>query len=625
MDLTFRTINEIGVSIIMPTFNRSSFIGRAIKSVYEQTLSEWELIIINDGGNDRTEDVVQRFENDNRVRYYENLSNQGLGYSLNKGISLAKYNYIAYLPADDVYYSSHLATLFETLTGNQQAILSYSGVKYDYLDSSGRSSGKVALGGVPGRGLQLVQVMHRKTKKNWLERKELVTDDLDRMYWDTLREHGVFCPSKRISAEWVTHPNQRHRIINEQLDGGIYKYKQHYGVKYPVRFQSRSGNYIDEIKKKQELSKVDSTVSSEPLKILLVGELAYNAERICALEERGHTLYGLWMRDPYFYNTTGPLHFGSVIDVPFGQWKEKIQEIQPDIIYGLLNHPAVPFVHEVMSANRQIPFVWHFKESPFYCRQLGIWDLLVDLFEKAQGRIFINHESKLWFDQFLNNDETESMILDGDLPLGQYFKATEAPLLSDQDHEVHTVIPGRPFGLKPEDVGELARHKVHVHLYGDFINNSYRGWVTKSQMLAKDYFHVHPHCDAENWTSEYSKYDAGWLHVFDSANFGEVMRMDWPDLNLPARMSTLAAAGLPMIQKSNAMHMVASQTLTKRLNMGIYFETFYELAAKLKDKRTMIKITQDVKNNKREFSFDFHADRLIDFFRLVIKKNIKTN
>jgi hypothetical protein len=53
------------------------------------------------------------------------------------------------------------------------------------------------------------------------------------------------------------------------------------------------------------------------LKILLVGELAYNAERIYALEEAGHQLYGLWMTRPtYTLNTVGYLPFGNVEDIP---------------------------------------------------------------------------------------------------------------------------------------------------------------------------------------------------------------------------------------------------------------------------------------------------------------------
>ena len=100
------------------------------------------------------------------------------------------------------------------------------------------------------------------------------------------------------------------------------------------------------------------------LKILLVGELAYNADRVLALEEQGHRLYGLWIQRPHWYNTGGPVPFGHVEDLPRHNWREAIRQIQPDVIYALLNWQAVPFAHEVLMATRGIPFVWHFKEDP---------------------------------------------------------------------------------------------------------------------------------------------------------------------------------------------------------------------------------------------------------------------
>ena len=53
----------------------------------------------------------------------------------------------------------------------------------------------------------------------------------------------------------------------------------------------------------------------------------------------------------------------------------------------------------------------------------------------------------------------------------------------------------------------------------------------------------------EHWVKEFSQYDAGWLHCFDSRNSGNLLFATWDDLNIPARISVLAAAGLPMDEK----------------------------------------------------------------------------
>jgi len=92
-----------------------------------------------------------------------------------------------------------------------------------------------------------------------------------------------------------------------------------------------------------------------------------NAERVLALEERGHRLYGLWTPQPHWFNTVGPVPFGHVEDLPADGWRQAIDELHPDVVYGPLNWEAVPFVHQVMSSGLDAPFVWHFKESPFDC------------------------------------------------------------------------------------------------------------------------------------------------------------------------------------------------------------------------------------------------------------------
>ena len=100
-----------GISVIMPTYNQAAFIRRAIFSLLQQTYLHWELVIVNDGSVDDTDRFVSSFLEDKRIIYLKNAQNEGLGYSLNKGIAKATYNYIAYLPSDDYYFRDHLEVL----------------------------------------------------------------------------------------------------------------------------------------------------------------------------------------------------------------------------------------------------------------------------------------------------------------------------------------------------------------------------------------------------------------------------------------------------------------------------------------------------------------------------------
>ena len=90
----------------MPTYNRARYIGEAIKSVQSQTLREWELIVIDDGSADDTESIVKSFiEKDGRVLYFKNEKNLGIAQTRNRGVSLAKADYVAMLDSDDVWIS----------------------------------------------------------------------------------------------------------------------------------------------------------------------------------------------------------------------------------------------------------------------------------------------------------------------------------------------------------------------------------------------------------------------------------------------------------------------------------------------------------------------------------------
>lgn len=70
-------------SVIMPTYNQAAFIRRAIVSLRKQTCATWELIIVNDGSTDNTEDFLESYLDDVRIKYIHNEVNRGLGYALN--------------------------------------------------------------------------------------------------------------------------------------------------------------------------------------------------------------------------------------------------------------------------------------------------------------------------------------------------------------------------------------------------------------------------------------------------------------------------------------------------------------------------------------------------------------
>jgi hypothetical protein len=610
------------VMVLMPTFNQAPFIRRALESLLSQTLTNWKLAIIDDGSLDNTRALVQTYLADPRISYQRLDPNQGLGVALNFGLALAKAPLIAYLPSDDVYYRDHLASLMDILMSNDKAALAYSGVQHEFrVPGMGVLENKSSPGQIEGHPLQLVQVMHRFTGERWMERGELVTDDLERMFWSKLRQWGSFVGTNRISCQWVDHPHQRHKVIQEPA-GGINPYRVRYNVQQPLRFHASTSSLIDEVEHFRRFrEREDTPFAADGLKILLVGELAFNAERVLALEERGHKLYGVWTPDTHWFNTVGPLPFGHVEDLPRTGWREAVLKLKPDIIYALLNWITVPFAHHVLTNNPGIPFVWHFKEGPFDCISNGTWEQLIDLYTLSDGQIFCNAETRDWFNTAVPGiaDEKRSLVLDGDLPKKDWFTADRSPLLSEADGKIHTVIPGGPKGLHPAMAARMAQQDIHLHLYGEFHQGYYRRVVEEALRVADRHLHLHSQVNQEDWVSELSKYDAGWLHIHKSENEGDLQRASWDDLNYPARMPTLAAAGLPFIQYDNSGAVVAVQSLARELDIGMYFKDIEQLTGQLLNKAIMTKLRNNMWLQREKFTFDYHADRLIEFFRQVIR------
>ncbi|MCC6072402.1 hypothetical protein ACFSQU_08140 [Massilia sp. GCM10020059] len=157
-----------------------------------------------------------------------------------------------------------------------------------------------------------------------------------------------------------------------------------------------------------------------------------------------------------------------------------------------------------------------------------------------------------------------------------------------------------------------------MHFYGDFTQGQWRDWIDTSRKLAPQHLHLHANVDQSRWVTEFSRYDAGWLHAFDSKNRGEIRRADWDDLNYPARMATLACAGLPMIQRANPGALVATQSMTQRLGMGVFFESPGELGQVMRERASIGKVRANVWQERGQFTFDQHAPGLAGFFRRVI-------
>lgn len=105
------------ISVVMPAYNAEKYIAEAIESILNQTYRDFEFIIINDGSTDKTEEIILSYTDD-RIVYLKNEKNMGIVYTLNRGLDIAKGEYIARMDADDISLPERFKTQVQFMDKN---------------------------------------------------------------------------------------------------------------------------------------------------------------------------------------------------------------------------------------------------------------------------------------------------------------------------------------------------------------------------------------------------------------------------------------------------------------------------------------------------------------------------
>lgn len=128
------------ISIVIPTYNSEDTIKETVASVQQQSFTDWELIIIDDGSLDNTIDVVKNIA-EPRIKLFV-YENGGVGTARNRGITQATGEFIAFLDADDLWTCDKLASQIEALNQNHQAKVAYSWTSFVNEDGKFLFSGE---------------------------------------------------------------------------------------------------------------------------------------------------------------------------------------------------------------------------------------------------------------------------------------------------------------------------------------------------------------------------------------------------------------------------------------------------------------------------------------------------
>lgn len=225
------------ISVIIPTYNRASFLESCIKSVLEQTCCVDEIIVVDDDSNDNTFETVKQFD----VKYIYQ-TNQGVSKARNTGILNAKNDWIAFLDSDDIWHKNKIAHHIEFHTNNPLSLASFT-------DERWIRNEKII-------NLKTHQIKEMPTFLNSLKRckigastffchKQLfefvgyfdesliACEDYD-LWLRILRKYPIHYIDEKLASKYAGHPNQLSFETKTIDKYRIYALKKHLESEYKV-------------------------------------------------------------------------------------------------------------------------------------------------------------------------------------------------------------------------------------------------------------------------------------------------------------------------------------------------------------------------------------------------------
>ena len=157
------------VSIILPVYNGERYINRTITSILQQTMPNFELIVIDDCSTDKSLQHLQEWaQRDSRIQVVANTQNMGVADARNKGIALAKGEYICFVDSDDTWHSDKLERQMNFM---KQSLCDFSCTAYAMVDDEGKF-----------------------IKNRLIDKQQIVLEDL-------LKENYICCSTVMLKAE----------------------------------------------------------------------------------------------------------------------------------------------------------------------------------------------------------------------------------------------------------------------------------------------------------------------------------------------------------------------------------------------------------------------------------------
>jgi glycosyltransferase involved in cell wall biosynthesis len=206
------------LSVVMPVYNQGNFLRHSLNSLMRQTFDDYELILIDDGSSDETEQILKEYDSDVRLKVHRFVQNQGIVACLNYGIAIARGEYIARMDGDDVALPERFATQIIFL--QEHSFLAACGSFVDTIDVTGQVLGRgwvhfVHPGQIKFMLLFGCPICHPSVmlRKSVLQQHDLKYDPRyphgqDYDLWYRLSKVGLLANVPQVLLQYRMHPQQ---------------------------------------------------------------------------------------------------------------------------------------------------------------------------------------------------------------------------------------------------------------------------------------------------------------------------------------------------------------------------------------------------------------------------------
>ncbi len=229
------------ISVIIPVYNGAKFVKDAIESVLAQTYKDYEIIVVNDGSTDDTEEVLRPYIEEGIIRYFYQ-ENQGSANARNRAIAEAKGEYIAWLDQDDIWLPHRLEKTVRVMENDKEVVVV--GGWFLDIDESGIPKGcnwfikpgivneQLRYGNAVASSSSLIRRSVIVENNEWFDQSFWPRDDYH--MWVRLAKYGkiVVIPSVLYLYRHHSEQNIRKHNVRKDIPKNLLSEIKEYGVSF---------------------------------------------------------------------------------------------------------------------------------------------------------------------------------------------------------------------------------------------------------------------------------------------------------------------------------------------------------------------------------------------------------